>query len=99
MGLLVEASEVLHDAETSPPFLRNTENGGVVGRFCLSNYTESEPFLQRLFHESLVIWFERELFVIHRLVVLEIESVFVRFAPAQVCFRHTDHFSMFLQQL
>ena len=80
MGLFVEASKILHNAQASP-FLRNTENGGVVGGFCLSNYTESKPFLQGLFQESLVMWLKQEFFVLHRLVVFEIESVFVRFAP------------------
>ena len=46
-----------------------------------------------------MIRFEWELFVVHWLIVLEIESVFVGFAPSQVRFGYTDHFSVFSQQL
>ena len=86
VGLFVETSEVLNDAQASSPFLWNTEDGGVVGGYGFANYTEPEPFFQRLLHKRLVIRFERELFVVHCLVVLEIEFVFVGFAPTQVRF-------------
>ena len=99
VGLLVETPEVLNDSEASPPFLWDTEDGGVVGGFGLSHYTEPKPLFQRLLHKCLVVRFEWELFVIHWLVVLEIESVFVGFAPSQVRFRYADHFSVFPQQL
>ena len=86
VGLFIETSEVLNDAQASSPFLWNTEDGGVVGGFGFANYSEPEPFFQRLLHEGLVIRFERELFVVHWLVVLEIESVLVGLAPTQVRF-------------
>ena len=71
VGLFVETSEVLNDPEASPPLLWNTEDGGVVGGFGFANHSEPEPFFQRLLHEGLVFRFERELFVVHWLVVLE----------------------------
>ena len=37
--------------------------------------------------------------MVKRLIVLEVESVFVSFAPAQVRFRHRDHIAIFAQQL
>ena len=82
-----------------PPFLRNTEDRGVVGGFCFSNNTESKPFFQRLLHKSLVIRFEWELFVVDPLVVLEVESLLVGFATTQIGFRHTDHFQVFAPEL
>ena len=86
VGLFVETSEVLNDAQASSSFLWNTEDGGVVGGVGFAHHSEPEPFLQRLLHEGLVIRFERELFVVHWLVVLEIESVLVGLAPTQVRF-------------
>ena len=65
----------------------------------MSHYTEPKPLFQRLLHKCLMIRFEWELFVVHWLIVLEIESVFVGFAPSQVRFGYTDHFSVFSQQL
>ena len=99
VGLFVETPEVLHNSKASPPFLWNTENGRVVGGSGLSHYTEPKPLFQRLLHKCLMIRFEWELFVVHWLIVLEIESVFVGFAPSQVRFGYTDHFSVFSQQL
>ena len=52
----------------------------------MSHYTKPKPFFQRLLHKCLMIRFEWELFVIHRLVVFEVESVLVGFAPSQVRF-------------
>ena len=40
VGFLVETPEVLNDSKASPPFLWDTEDGGVVGGFGLSYYTE-----------------------------------------------------------
>ena len=45
VGLLVETSEVLNNAQANPSFLRNTEDGRVVGGFHFLNNTELKPFL------------------------------------------------------
>ena len=54
--------------------------------------------MQGLFHKQLVFRFERELLLIHRVIVLQVESVFVLVAPSQVRFGHTDDFPVLLEQ-
>ena len=45
-----------------------------------------------------MLQFEWELLLIHRHIVFQMESVFVFVAPSQVRFRHSDHFSVLLEQ-
>ena len=60
-----------------PPLFRITEDRGVVGGLRSSDHTKSEPFLKGLFHKCLMIGFERELFLVDRLIIFEVESMFV----------------------
>ena len=45
-----------------------------------------------------MVWLKRELFLVHRVIVLEVKSVLVLVAPTQIRFGHTDHFSVLLEQ-
>jgi hypothetical protein len=84
VGVLVEFPKVLYDTESLALFLWNAENGWVKEWVWSLNDPQFQPFIQSLFDELVMSFWNFELFLVDWILHFEVDFVLEILGQAQI---------------
>ncbi len=99
MGVLVSLPEVLHNAKSSVLFLWNAENGWVIEWVWSLNNPQFQPFIQCLFDELVVGFWNLELFPVDWVLCFEVDFVLKILGEPQVILVNAESVLVFAQDI